>query len=129
MDVKPSLKAQKCPCCGQNVKLYQRTLTNVMLSYLEVLQENNGLVAREWEQLATEAGVVHGGGDKAKLMYWGLVKKHKGGRYFITDTGKAFLDGKVNVPRYVYVYNNEVKATSPEQMYRDDVRSFCFAIL
>ena len=63
------------------------------------------------------------GGDVVKLRYWGLLERAKGersdgsdrvGRYRITEVGRQFVEGKIAVPKYVYLYNQRLFRLSEE---------------
>jgi len=62
-----------------------------------------------------QSGPLYVCGDYSKLVCWGLIeesvdRKDDGnpdnGFYRITDAGVAFVENKIRVKRYVYLYNN-----------------------
>jgi len=61
--------------------------------------------------------------EMAKLRHWGLIEKHYGksedgnsnGLYRITEKGRAFVRGEISVPRYCYIFNDEVNGFSEEK--------------
>jgi hypothetical protein len=54
--------------------------------------------------------------DGTYLTKWGLVEKKKGhtGKYRITQKGIGFLKGRITVPRFAFIYGNEVRRFSYE---------------
>jgi hypothetical protein len=95
-----------CPCCGQTVKLYARSINSGMVKALSVIARK-GPVSPE--------GIGARGGDYGKLIYWGLVKKV--GKFWVaTHTGKLFLCGQVRVPKWMLVYDEVVRGASIRHM-------------
>ncbi len=97
--------AERCEHCGQLMVVYRRRITAAMITCL-------------WKLWA-----VHNGGpvpsakiderhrfisDFAKLRYWGLIEESQQG-WKITARGIQYLYGQVALPKYVYVYNGELK--------------------
>lgn len=57
------------------------------------------------------------GGDAIKLRYWGLIESKDGvrddgsprvGLHAITDLGRDFAVGLASVPKFVYLYNQQL---------------------
>lgn len=118
-----------CPTCGQFCKVYRRKLNSTMALALVLIYrffQNNP--AADWLHVASFLVQVKrdssiAGGDVVKLRYWGLLERASGersdgsdrvGRYKITDVGKQFVEGKIAVPRYVYLYNQLLLRLSEE---------------
>lgn len=115
-----------CPCCGQDVKVYRRTLTASMALALVMVHRWSRTpdaettqrwlhVAKHLASLHTSAsvGAAWHGGDWSKLRYWGLIEaqagvrpdgSHRVGLYRITDLGRAFVERRTKVPKYCYIY-------------------------
>ena len=110
-----------CPCCHQFAKVYKRTITSSMC---------RGLIAAYWldrelpgeffhkNKIGKDVGINFGGGDFAKLVYWGLIVPRTktdaddiGGRtsgyWRITDAGKKFVEMETRVPKYMYLYDGK----------------------
>jgi len=99
-----------CGCCGQNTKLYKRTINAQMAVWLLVL-------VRVWRKTGTWVSVsekplvlYHKGGDYAKLKHWGLVvsaptepkdDKIGSGLWTPTERGCRFVDRKLLVPSHL----------------------------
>lgn len=109
-------KAAKCPCCTQTVKIYKRKIYSTMA---------RGLIELYKLGLPQGGGYFHisdiesmrksGGGDFAKLVYWGLVEEapaelampiqRTSGYWKITGKGAQFVEELITVPEYVEVFN------------------------
>jgi hypothetical protein len=91
----------KCPCCEQWVKLYKRKITSSAAATLIDLyhQDNDAHISR----------LEHhdGGGDFAKLVFWGLIKD-KRGLWRITNLGIDFVRRKATVQKFAMVLNGAV---------------------
>jgi hypothetical protein len=78
-----------------------------------------------WIDVPKEAPrfVVAAGGELAKVSHWGLAKlkqnednkKRTSGIWKPTKKGIAFVHRGMSVPKYVFIYNNEVSGFSEEQ--------------
>lgn len=113
---KAKQKGTECPCCGQFVKVYRRTINSTMARQLITA---HGMHAEGWFHtrdvvLADSAGA----GDFSKLECWGLIYrqphvqgeegKRTSGMWKITDKGRDFIAGRVTVPQYAYIYNGNL---------------------
>lgn len=118
-----------CPCCGQLCKVYKRKLNSTMaLALVLIYQYFKTHKHADWLHVAAFLVKVKrdssiAGGDVVKLRYWGLLERAAGerpdgsdriGRYKITDLGKQFVEGRVAVPQYVYLYNQLLLRLSEE---------------
>lgn len=118
-----------CPSCGQYCKVYRRKLNSTMaLALVLIYQFFKSRPSAEWLHVAAFLVKVKSdssiaGGDVVKLRYWGLLERATGGRddgsdrvgrYRITELGKQFVEGKIAVPRYVYLYNQLLLRLSEE---------------
>jgi hypothetical protein len=136
-----------CPCCKQRVKVYRRYISSAMAMGLYLMahetkngtakddvhkiQEANGKTTH-WlhienflKQLPIPSSIR---GDVAKLTKWGLLEPEgkpkddnnpSNGYYRVTPTGFAYIQGLFNLPRYKWVYNDEV---IPEKLLRRKLR-------
>lgn len=121
-----------CPCCGQYCKVYQRTLNSAMARFLIWL-------VLEYEHRWTDDHGGHlwisvndgpliqnrkGGGDFAKLRYWGLIEqmandddtKRTSGYWRPTSIGIAFAHDRITVPKQVKLYLNDPIGFSEERV-------------
>ena len=121
-----------CPLCHQFAKIYKRKLSSSMAYALILIYRafRNGpdvwLHVPEYLSRNSLFGVVVRGGDWAKLVHWGLIvskgdevrddKSPRTGLYKITDLGRAFVEGRVSVPRYAYIYNEQCLRMSDETL-------------
>lgn len=105
-----------CPCCGQLVKLYRRTLYHSMaVALCSLYREAQGRtdVYVHIDQLTLNVG----GSDFSKLKHWGLIeaypqelhddpKTKTAGKWRITDKGCEFAEGRITLPKYALIFNN-----------------------
>jgi hypothetical protein len=110
---KAKQKGTECPCCGQFVKVYRRTINSTMARQLITAHAKHGT---EW--FHTRDVVLMdsaGAGDFSKLECWGLIRraphvqgeegKRTSGMWKITPLGQEFIAGKKLVPKYAFIYN------------------------
>lgn len=114
----------ECPCCGQFVKRYRRTITASMAHSLIVFSESE---IGEWvhaQKFFHSKGYMYaGGGDFPKLRHWDLIEKKQGkgddgnpsnGMYRITAGGRLFVDGETRISKHVFLYNQKILRRSEE---------------
>lgn len=113
-----------CPCCGQDVKVYRRTLNGPMC-FLLIWLVLEHLTAPRWRNVREFPQIQNrrGGGDFAKLRYWGLIqprdkdeddpKRRTSGDWRPTGRGISFVHGKITVPRAVYIYDTRLLRFDP----------------
>lgn len=115
-------KGVACPCCGQFVKLYRRTLYDRMAFGLIRLYGLSGGIPGKPFHVREIYNDEHPG-DFAKLAYWDLIEeqirpgtnKKSSGEWVLTEQGRAFVEGGT-VSKAVYIYNNLLYRTDPEQI-------------
>lgn len=113
-------KGGSCPCCGQHVQIYRRSIYKRMAKCLIWLvaqyHENGG----DWVSL--KDGPIFRGGDNAKLMYWHLIIRHdeETDLYKPTEIAVSFVAKKLSLPKYAYVYDGTVQGFSKERVYIDE---------
>ena len=111
-----------CPCCDQHSQIYERRITGAMVRQLLELYRHGSRTSR---QLLSCVG-HGGGGDHAKLRYWGLAEQLEGAkgeinsRWGICEKGVLFLERKLNVPEIAYIYNGELLEYSDKVVSVDD---------
>jgi hypothetical protein len=116
-------KGADCPCCKQFAKVYRRKITSSM-AYAAILiyrHFSNG-ATDEWLHVPSflnsvglkprVAAAIRG--DWAKLEHWGMLEPQPGvrddgstrtGYYRITPMGRAFVERRLRVKKYIYIYN------------------------
>jgi hypothetical protein len=128
----------ECPCCEQNVEVFKRpihaTMTKALILIFKATDRDRQFVS--FPRLA-EAHGLSGGGDNAKLAYWGFIedeggKREDGGRegyWRITDKGAAFCRGEIKVPSHVLIYDRKFLGfdTSKEVGIEDCSKKFDLA--
>lgn len=110
----------KCPCCNRWGKIYARNINETMcrsLIWLAYARAN----ARGWVDVPeTAPRWLVRSNQLATLRWWNLVErlpsedpdaKHSG-LWRVTDLGRDFVAGKVQVPKTAYTYNGEVEYMS-----------------
>ncbi len=114
-------KGEHCPVCGQYVKLYKRKINSSMAHAIIILYHYNRNHPAEWMHILeyfTGMKLSTAFGDAPKLRHWGLIEKKEGekedgnpdnGYYRITQKGIDFVEKKLQISKYVFLYNNEVK--------------------
>lgn len=110
-------KAAKCPCCTQTVKVYPRRIYSTMSRGLIELYKMDHIKEDYYHISEIESMRKSGGGDFAKLVYWGLVeempkdaaqtKQRTSGYWKITMMGKKFALDQLKVAEIVDVYNGK----------------------
>jgi hypothetical protein len=108
-----------CPCCGQTVKLYPRSLTPTMMAGLHFIARhgydgvsNKELNKQRWNR----------GGDYSKCAYWDMIvplEETRGWR--ITQRGHDFLAGDMTIPKYKILFNAEIIGEGGPQITIADV--------
>jgi hypothetical protein len=114
-----------CPYCGQQARLYKRTINESMARFLIWLVAEY-TIRRDWIHIseAPEIQARRGGGDYSKLAYWNLIelksnddkKKKTSGYWRPTDTGINFAFCRVSVPRAVLVFDGQVYGFSEDRV-------------
>jgi hypothetical protein len=122
-----------CPCCGQFARVYVRRITSAMCRGLIALYQLNRASPVEYihknrigKQL-NGGEVAFGGGDFAKLIYWGLIEeKNKdeadkaagrtSGYWRITEMGNRFVENIAVVPETVSLYSGKIVQISEDRV-------------
>lgn len=97
-----------CPACGQHVEKYRRQIYGAMVDGLAYISKHPGAKSDKLRYF--------GGGDYAKLAYWGLIEQDQNKQWRCTPKGESFLRGEVFVPKFMYVYNAVVFGRSEEMV-------------
>jgi len=117
-----SKHAEKCPHCGQTVKVYRRRIYAAMVKALASLYravdgkpDKYVHVSKIYDKTTC--------GDFAKLKYWGLIDEldkvdgatRTSGFWRITERGIDFLQGKIRVAKYAFIYNQDLLALDDKE--------------
>ena len=120
------VKGTHCPACNQSVKLYQRPLTSSMAYGLILLARENGAedgwihIENYFKELNIPSSIR---GDISKLVNWNMLERFEGvredgsnrvGVYRVTDKGRRFVRGELEVYSHILIYNNEFKGFAGE---------------
>ena len=109
----------RCPCCDQLVKKYSRKITSTMArSLISLYHESTSTYSPIH---ITNIKFVQGG-EFAQMRRWGLIAEAKNetttkrtsGLWYITQKGKDFVNGRIQVPMYCDTYNGKTLGFSRE---------------
>lgn len=105
-------KAVICPCCDQHAMVCKRRITVTMAYQLRRIIDNGGEMETHEIQQDTD------GRQRmySLLRHWGLIESPEPRHWMVTPLGLDFVEGKVTVPKYAFIYNNEAIAHSEEQV-------------
>lgn len=107
-----------CPTCGQKVVSYKHNLNKTLVSCLRKLYMAGGHSRLDKLQLDNTQFT-----NFQKLRYFGLAfTTGQHGEWHITNTGRAFLAGRVQVSQHVITRNALVIQKSVEQVYIHDIK-------
>jgi len=118
-----------CPCCDRYGKIYRRKFTSAMarfmISMYRINQETPGQWVHALNDVAYKLGI---GGDYGKTALWRLIEKRPGGKddgnpdggqYRITEKGRSFVEGRLRIEKYKFVYHDrvmQVEQGPPEEL-------------
>lgn len=114
----------RCQCCGRpRPRVYPRTLNSGMARGLIKIYRAS---PDDWihvGQLFLAEGENANHAEYSKLKFWGLleprpeeqVEGHRSGFWRLTDLGRAFVMGRVSVPRISYVAGQHLLRQSSER--------------
>jgi hypothetical protein len=112
-----------CPCCGQFVKRYKRVINAQMAAALVAVYKHEPNEFFHVGRFIITQGHLRtsGGGDFAKLRYWGLIEAQIGfredgckhnGHFRMTQKGRDFVQNKKRVESHVYLYDGQLEGFS-----------------
>ena len=119
---------ERCPCCKQLAKVYRRKLNSAMA--YDAIRFYRATQPGEYAHRPTVAQAA--GGDAGKLRYWKLLveeteRRDDGGRsgwWCLTDDGRAFVEGRLRVPKYALLYDGRLLKLEGEGITdTDDVQA------
>lgn len=103
-------RAVECPLCGHEHRTYRRKLNSGMAAVTVRLYALGHGPAMEWVNVVRLfPNTTHRGGEWAQIRHWGLAlprerrtgSTNSPGDWKITPLGVAFVEGRLEVPRYV----------------------------
>jgi hypothetical protein len=109
-----------CPCCGEFNKVYHRKIPLSTIQSLFRLYKLNENMAGAYH--SRDFTGSHSGGDFAKIAALGLfskelnedTQKNCSGYWYITEAGKQFCRGTLNIREKLVIYHNELIDTEGE---------------
>ena len=122
----------RCPVCNQFAKMYERRLYSSMaaaLIYLYCHFDHKNFIHKSELVKAKGLAGTFGGGDFAKLAYWGLIEeqeftgdedKRTSGYWRITPQGIRFVQRKIKVKSHVKIYDSRFFGFSGEDVSIED---------
>jgi hypothetical protein len=122
----------RCPCCGQQMRIYKYCITGemarVLLFLYRLFSEYPNCQPVHLESVLRKVyGTKMPRGNKHSLLrHWGLIgrsetryskhlKQRTGGCYTITEKGIDFSKGNIKIPKWIYVYDNVCLGVSLEE--------------
>lgn len=119
----------KCPNCDQNVKLYKRPLYGtIAVNLIRLYKLNRSDYHHITKILLPNSS---GGGDFAKLIYWGLVEEQPkepedtttrtSGMWKITQKGIDFVEKKIKLYSHVHIYDGRFLGLTGDEVTIIDV--------
>jgi hypothetical protein len=132
-------KGGHCPCCGKWGKVYRHGISHAMMKALLWMASNHG---ENWINMPKQAprDLIQTY-TFATLKWWRLIEPlnieqevnvedgelvysdsetRSSGIWRVTPLGMKFAKGQVQVPKYVYLYNDTLKDVSTETVYIKD---------
>jgi hypothetical protein len=123
-------KGCECPACGRVVELRRRGLNSsmayaVMIMYRLMMNSSDPNKYFKMNEEIAKLKIPSSNIEYSKLAYWKLAeqnpvnenKKTKTSGYWrLTQKGIQFALSQISVPKYVYVYNNQVRKISEERI-------------
>ena len=114
-----------CPCCGQDVRMYNykfhSSLAQCLIGLVKVFETSKNWV--HVKDIPVPGGnASQRGGHLAKAVHWGLIEaapnddgtKRTSGFWQPTQKGRDFVHGLIDIPKHVHLFNNTVYGFSME---------------
>ncbi len=105
-----------CPVCGKWAKAYERTLCDRTVSYVKMLKslENETDPVKANAAFIDRFGLKSGGEYGVIFRLWDFGRKTSPGIWKLTDKGRLFLQGDIQVPRSVVEFDGKPMYWSDE---------------
>ena len=120
----------ECPCCGQYVKRYRRTMSSTRAVGLIYLVREF-LKTKDWVYIPDlfPRWILKSGGEFSVASHWDLAvnrpntdtTKRTSGFWKPTEKGIQFVHRQVRVSKALYIYNNVVLFKDEESIWIDEV--------
>jgi hypothetical protein len=114
-------KGIECPCCTQLVRLWKHKLNSAIARTLISMYNISKGRNDEWVHIMNEIHITTMYGI---AEFWGVIEpkdhqkfeddKRASGMWRLTEKGKKFVEGKILIPKYLFIFNNKVRRTSEE---------------
>lgn len=118
-----------CEHCGQKIREYRVGVTPMLIKTLVKFRsavvekgENSVHLLKDFEGKSYEL-TRHEWNNFTRLRFLGLSAKVKGesGYWLLTKRGADFINGKVSIPKEVWIRNNKISDRSDNMVYVRDV--------
>jgi hypothetical protein len=104
----------RCPCCQQTVLKSQRKIYKKLWKVLQILDKGGPIDGYTlWTKYYCQ--------DVWLFRHFELAEKLENGSWTITPKGRAFVKGEITIPKYLYIYNDEIIGESAQQVKAGDV--------
>jgi hypothetical protein len=125
-------KGGDCPLCEQNVQMYSYALNGeTIFRLIKLFKHSKNFPSGRFFHVQQEIGItLNIGGGWAKLKWWGLIEQEEkekdntisrtSGYWRITQKGEDFINGKIRIPKYVRLYNNNQFGFKGEEVTAQD---------
>lgn len=106
-----------CPCCGQRVARYKRSLNSGMLKALDWMCFHTRCSTEQEINIPRDAPIyVTANREYARLYNWGFIvrvanddpAKHTSGIWRLTEKGVKFRRGEIKVPKCYYMFDRKI---------------------
>ncbi len=107
-----------CPACGHKSVEYKHSINRTLVSGLARLNQVGGQARLDAMHLENTQFT-----NFQKLRYFGLaMPTNLNNEWVLTNHGLWFLQGRIQVPRFVITRNARVIRTSPELVYINEIK-------
>ena len=103
-----------CPSCGQSLMVYKHSIARRLA--LIILKVKDYTVPFH---LQKDACLSHSENTNFyKVPYWGIVEADDfgSGYYRITDKGREFIAGRIEIPKWIKTFDNNIVEKSKEMV-------------
>lgn len=100
------MQIEYCEHCGQKMMVYRRNIRLGMARALRDLFKTRKRGKAKVSDFSWPRGIM---ADFTKLKYWGLIESPEPEHWQITQRGILFILGKIAIPKYRWIYNNQIK--------------------
>lgn len=104
-----------CGACGQFTKVYKRQIYSTVARALILAYKLSATKDTFHIGEILQEGIL-AYGDLQKTRFWGLLEllpeiptngARTSGTWRVTQKGKDFIEGKIKIPRYIYLYDGK----------------------